>query len=151
MVPLGGCEPLQPPEAVQLLTLDELHCSVTLCPMGTLLSFDFSVTVGAEISLPVRVPVLLVTLVDVPWHAARAVSAINADIDFNTNAELTRLPLRIEFILSLPERCRGVIPAGSRGLEPRGQRSHVHSIFQNCQPVAVRKQDMFNRKFTSAL
>jgi hypothetical protein len=109
-------------------------------------AFDFSVSVGAEISVPVRVPVLLVTLVDVPWHAASAVSA-NADIDFNTKAELTRWPLRIEFILCLPACCRGVIPAGSHGLEPRSERSHIHSIFQKCQPVAVCAQHMFNRKF----
>jgi hypothetical protein len=149
MVPLGGCEPLQPPEAVQLLALDELQSSVTLCPMGTLLSLDFSVSVGAVISLPVSVPVSVVTAVDVPWHAASAASAMSAGIDFNTNAGLTRLPLRIEFILCLPACCCGVIPAGSRGLEPRGQRSHIHSIFQYCQPVAVRARYMFNQKFIS--
>ena len=65
-MPLGGWEPLQPPEAVQLVALDELHCNVTLCPMGTVFASDFSVSVGAVISLPVMVPVLLVTLVDVP-------------------------------------------------------------------------------------
>jgi hypothetical protein len=121
MVPLGGCDPLQPPEAVQLLALDELHCNVTLFPMGTEVSLDFSVTVGAETSLPVIVPVSAVTWVDVPPQAASTVSAMTADIDFNTNAELSRLPLRIEFILRLPECNRGVIPAGSRDLESRGQ------------------------------
>jgi hypothetical protein len=146
MVPLAGCEPLQPPEAVQLLTLDDSHCNVTLCPMGTVFSFDFSVSVGAETSLLASVPVLVVSLVDEPWHAASAVSAINASIDFNTNAEHTRLPLRIEFILCLPEGCRGAIPAGTRGLEPLGERSHIHSIFQNCQPVAVCARYMFNQK-----
>jgi hypothetical protein len=120
MVPLGGCEPLQPPEAVQLLALDAFHCNVTLYPMGTLFSFDFSVTVGAEISLPVGVAVSVVTLVDEPWHAASAVSANNASIEFNTNAELTRLPLPIEFMLCLPEGCRGVISAGTCGVEPLG-------------------------------
>jgi len=103
MVPLGGCEPLQPPEAVQLFASDALHCSVTLCPIGTVVASDFSVSVGAEISLPVIVPALVVTSVDVPWHAASAATAINASADFNTNAELTRLPLRIEFMLCLPD------------------------------------------------
>ena len=116
MVPLGGCEPLQPPEAVQLLTLDAFHCNVTLDPMGTLFSFDFSVSVGAEISLLVRVAVSVVALVDEPWHAASAVSAINAGIVFKTNAELTRLPLRIEFMLCLPEGCRGVVPRSPAAL-----------------------------------
>ena len=120
MVPLGGCEPLQPPEAVQLSASAELHSNVTLCPMGTVFSSAFSVSVGTEISLPVGVPVSCVTLVDVPEHAASAVSTINAGIDFNANAEQTRLPLRIEFILCLPAWCRGVIPARSGGLEPRG-------------------------------
>jgi hypothetical protein len=115
MVPLGGCEPLQPPEAVQLLALDALHCNVTLYPMGTLLSFAFSVRVGAEFSLSVTVPVLVVTLLEVPWHAASAVSAINAGIVFKTNAELTRLPLRIEFMLCLPEGICGFIPAATCG------------------------------------
>jgi hypothetical protein len=99
MVPLGGCEPLQPPEAVQLLTLEALHCNVMLCPIGTVFSLDFSVSVGAEISLLVIVPAFVVTLVDVPEHAASAVRAPNASIDFNTNAQPARLPLRIEFIV----------------------------------------------------
>lgn len=120
MVPLGGCEPLQPPEAVQLLALDAFHCKVTLYPMGTLLSFAFSVRVGAEVSLSVTVPVLVVTPVDVPWHAASAVRAINAGIVFKTIAELTRLPLRIEFMLSLPEVCRDVVPAATCSVEPPG-------------------------------
>jgi hypothetical protein len=120
MVPLGGCEPLQPPEAVQLLALDAFHCNVALYPMGTVLSFALSVTVGAEISLSVTVPELVVTLVDVPWHAASAVSATNAGSVFKTNAELTRLPLRIEFMLCLPEVCRGVMPAATCGVEPLG-------------------------------
>jgi hypothetical protein len=99
MVPLGGCEPLQPPEAVQLSTFDALHCNVTLCPIETVFSLDFSVSVGAEISLPVIVPAFVVTLADVPEHATSADSAANASIDFNTNAQPTRLSLRIEFIL----------------------------------------------------
>jgi hypothetical protein len=99
MVPLGGCEPLQPPEAVQLSALDALHCNVTLCPIGTVSALDFSVSVGAEISLLVIVPAFVVTLVEVPEHAASAVSAANASIDFNTNAQPTCLSLRIEFIL----------------------------------------------------
>jgi hypothetical protein len=147
IVPLGGSEPLQPPEAVQLSTLDALHCSVTLCPIGTVLASDFSVSVGAEISVLVIVPALVVTLVEVPWHAASAATAINANPDFNTNAELTRLPLRIEFMLRLPEYCRGVVRAGTRGFMPLGQRSHIYSIFKNCQPVAVCARYMFNRKF----
>jgi hypothetical protein len=127
-VPLGGCAPLQPPEALQLLTLEALHCSVTLLPIGTAFSLDLSVRVGAEISLLVTVPALLVTLVDVPWHAASAVSAVNASSDFNTNAQPTRSPLRIEFILVSLFLSRRH-PAGTRGLEPLGQRSHIHSIF----------------------
>jgi hypothetical protein len=99
IVPLGGCEPLQPPEALQLSTFDALHCSVTPCPIGTVLSLDFSVSVGAAISLLVIVPAFVVTLVDVPEHAASAVSAANTSIDFKTNAQPTRLPLRIEFIV----------------------------------------------------
>jgi hypothetical protein len=98
-VPLGGCVPLQLPEAVQLLTLVALHCNVTLCPIGTLLSLDFSESVGAEISLLVTVPALVVTLVEVPWHAASTVSTANANVDFNANAQRTCLPLRIEFIV----------------------------------------------------
>jgi hypothetical protein len=99
MVPLGGCEPLQPPEAVQLSTFDALHCNVTLFPIGTVFSLDFSVIVGAEISLPEIVPAFVVTLVEVPEHAASAASAANASIDFKTNAQPTRLPLRVEFIV----------------------------------------------------
>ncbi len=129
MVPLGGCEPLQPPEAVQLLTFAAFHCSVTLCPIGTVLSSDVSVRVGAAISLPVIAPALVVTWVDEAEHAASAAMAANAGIAFNTNAQLARLPLRIEFILCLPLCCRNVYPDGSRGLTPPGQRSHIHSIF----------------------
>jgi hypothetical protein len=98
-VPLGGCEPLHPPEAVQLSTFNALHCNVTLCPIGTVLSLDFSVSVGAEISLLVIVPAFVVTLVEVPEHAAIALSTVNASIDFKTNAQPTCLPLRVEFML----------------------------------------------------
>jgi hypothetical protein len=130
MVPLGGCGPLQPPEAVQLSTLAALHCNVTLCPIGTALSLDFSVSVGAAISLAVIVPALVVTLVDVPWHAASAVTAVNAKIDFNTNAQLTRLPLRIELILVSPLLLsRRHSRRRTSGLEPLGQGSHILFIF----------------------
>jgi hypothetical protein len=79
-----------------------LHCSVTLRPIGTAFSLAFNISVGGEISLLATVPALEVTLVDVPEHAATVPSAADASIDFNTNAQLTCLLRRIEFILVSP-------------------------------------------------
>jgi hypothetical protein len=46
-VPLAARLPLQPPEAVQLLALVELHESVEVCPEFTVPGFALRVTVGA--------------------------------------------------------------------------------------------------------
>jgi hypothetical protein len=40
VVPLTGCAPDQPPEAVQLCEFDAFHCNVTEAPVATLLLLD---------------------------------------------------------------------------------------------------------------
>jgi hypothetical protein len=46
IVPLVGCEPLHPPEAVQACTPVALHCNVADVPMATLELFATRDTVG---------------------------------------------------------------------------------------------------------
>ena len=59
VVPLVGNVPLQPPEAVQELASEALHCNVTDEPMATLLSLAFKLTNGGATTAGV-VAVLLV-------------------------------------------------------------------------------------------
>lgn len=46
-VPMVALVPVQPPEAVQLVALIELHASVEDCPLFTLAGFAVNETVGA--------------------------------------------------------------------------------------------------------
>ena len=45
--PVVDLLPLQPPDAVQLVALVELHVSVEVCPLFTLAGFAVNETVGA--------------------------------------------------------------------------------------------------------
>jgi hypothetical protein len=51
MVPLVGCVPLQPPDAVQVSAFFALHCKVAGVPMATVLFMAASVTTGFEAAL----------------------------------------------------------------------------------------------------
>ena len=52
MVPLVGCEPLQPPDAVQLCASFALHCKVVDVPLATLVFIAASVTDGFAALVP---------------------------------------------------------------------------------------------------
>ena len=60
MVPLVGCEPLQPPDAVQLCASCALHCNVVDVPLATLVFIAASVMDG----FAALVPVLTVRVAD---------------------------------------------------------------------------------------
>ena len=104
MLPVVGKVPLQPPEAVQLLALVALHCSVADVPMSTLLALAFKDTNGGVTTAGVAG--LLGVCGDVAFelapHAASALRAANPSIDFNANANLVRWLRRIELITRLP-------------------------------------------------
>ena len=112
VLPLMGNEPLQPPDASQLLALVALHTSVTDAPMATVVSLAFKVTKGGAavvgavaplvaealvaVSLVVVLPV--VSAFELEPHAASEPSAANTNIDFNANAIPMRRLRRIELI-----------------------------------------------------
>ena len=50
-LPLVGCVPLHPPEAVQLCASLALHCNVALVPTATLLLAAAKVTAGFAVLL----------------------------------------------------------------------------------------------------
>jgi hypothetical protein len=50
-LPLVGCVPLQPPDAVHVSAYFALHCKVAEVPMGTVLFVAASVTTGFETPL----------------------------------------------------------------------------------------------------
>jgi hypothetical protein len=58
-VPLVALVPLQPPEAAQEVALVELHVSVEVPPLATVVGFAVNVTVGVGATLTVAVAVLL--------------------------------------------------------------------------------------------
>jgi hypothetical protein len=107
-----GNEPLQPPDASQLLASVALHTSVTDAPMATVVSLAFKVTNGGAavvgaVALLVAVLPAAVSLAAVPStvspfelapHAASEPSAANTNIDFNANAIPMRRLRRIELI-----------------------------------------------------
>jgi hypothetical protein len=86
VLPLVGCVPDQPSEAEQLAALDAFHCSVTGVSIVTLLAFAWSVTAGAVALVAVTEAASYVSLCDDAPHAARALSAASATIDFNPNS-----------------------------------------------------------------
>jgi hypothetical protein len=75
MVPLVGCGPLQPPEAVQLCAPLALQLKATEWPTATLLGLGTKVTVGAARVLPVSVPAALLSDEELPLQAASAAAA----------------------------------------------------------------------------
>ena len=104
VVPLVGNVPLQPPEALQELASEALHCNVTDEPMATVLSLAFKLTnggattAGVVVVLPVAVPLLDVCALELAPHAASEPSAANTSMDFNANANLEQRLRRIELI-----------------------------------------------------
>jgi hypothetical protein len=112
VLPLMGNEPLQPPDASQLLASVALHTSVTDAPMATVVSLAFKVTNGGAavvgaVALLVAVLPAAVSVAAVPStvspfelapHAASEPSAANTNIDFNANAIPMRRLRRIELI-----------------------------------------------------
>jgi hypothetical protein len=53
VVPLVGCPPLHPPDAVQVVAFVELQLSVEVPPVSTLVGFAVNVTVGAGTTVTV--------------------------------------------------------------------------------------------------
>jgi hypothetical protein len=129
VVPMVGNVPLQPPEAAQVLALVALHCSVTDAPTATVVSLAFRLTSGGAataggVAVPdagVFVAVLLVELLpdvsafELAPHAASALSTVNANRDFNANANPEWRLRRIELITRLPNILRQLFP---RSLNP---------------------------------
>ena len=58
IVPLGGCEPLQPPEAAQDVALLELQVSVEEPPLGTTVGYALNVASGITLPTTVAVPLV---------------------------------------------------------------------------------------------
>ncbi len=79
-VPLIGCGPVQPPEAMQLCALTALHCKVVAVPLATLLFFAIRVTVGFDGSSATAVALSvegLVLPVSADEESLQAASAAN--------------------------------------------------------------------------
>jgi hypothetical protein len=147
IVPVVGTVPLQPPEAVQVSALEAFHCSVTDAPMVTLLSFACRLTVGAVATatgLAAAVVPVKASDDDCPLQAASALRAVIPRIDLMTNAAQTRRLPQFEFIPRLPRLAASNVFRGADFFHQQSLRSHIHSIFGNCQPVAICKLDMFS-------
>jgi hypothetical protein len=151
IVPAVGIVPLQPPEAVQVSALDAFHCNVTDAPMATLLSFACRLTVGAVATatgLAAAVVPVKASDDDCPLQAASALRAVMQRIDLMTNTAQTRRLPQFKFIPRLP-RGRVKFFRGADFIHQQSLRSHIHSIFGNCQPVAICKLDMFSDAISS--
>jgi hypothetical protein len=151
IVPVGGSVPLQPPEAVQVSALEAFHCSVTDAPMATLLSFDCRLIVGTAMGVLAVAAVDSVNAFDddCPLQAASALRAVIPKIDLMANTAQTRRLPQIEFIPRLPRMAASKLFRGADFFHQQSLRSHIHSIFRNCQPVAICKLDMFSDEISS--
>jgi hypothetical protein len=154
VVPVVGNVPLQPPDAAQLLALVALHCNVTGAPMATILSLAFKVTNGGATTVGVAAPLggvllvgpllaVVVSAFELIPHAAREPSAANPSIDFNASANPKLRLRRIELIRVSQDFCDKFF-RGADSFHPQSLRSHIHSIFQIRQPVAICKLHMFS-------
>jgi hypothetical protein len=111
VVPVVGSAPLQPPDAVQVVALVALHCSVTDAPTATVLSLAFKLTNGGaataggvgelDAALLAAAPPDVCASELAP-HAASALSTVNTNKDFNANANPELRLRRIELITRLP-------------------------------------------------
>ena len=164
MVPVVGNVPLQPPEAVQEVASEAVHCNVTDAPMATLLSLAFrltngGVTTAGVVAAPVAVSVAAlgdvvavlgdVKALELEPHAASALSALNTNTDFNANANPEQRLRRIELITRLPRFTTTTFCAELDSILPQSLRSHNHSIFRIRQPVAICELHMFSVRISS--
>jgi len=160
VVPVVGNVPLQPPDAAHVLALVALHCSVTGVPTATVFSLAFRLTTGGATAAGVA-PVLVaaalvgpllavvVSAFELMPHAASEPNAANTNIDFNANANLEQRLRRIELITRLPRFSVTIFCAELDSVRPQSLRSHIQSIFQNRQPVAICKLHMFSDAISS--
>ena len=163
VVPVIGNEPLQPPDASQVLALVALHTSVTDAPMATVVSLAFKVTNGGAATagavglvaavLPVALSLAAVPSTVSPFelapHAASEPSAANTNMDFNANAIPMRRLRRIELIRVSQDSLRQIFSRSFDSLHPQSLRSHIHSIFLNHQPVAICELHMLSARISS--
>lgn len=85
MLPLTGCEPLQPPEAVQNCASLAFHCRVTFCPASTEVGVSCRLTEGLA-----TVAAAAELLTGVSALSSQAASAAKAEIAANPRNALAR-------------------------------------------------------------
>jgi hypothetical protein len=90
-VPLVGCVPLQPPDAVQVSAYFALHCKVAGVPMATVLFMAASVTTGF-------VTTVLGPTNPLTWLLDDCPHAVSAEITVQLIAHRKRLVFRINCV-----------------------------------------------------